>query len=118
MIISAYDAWLLSVSINMEMLTMILSIVTGVIAILVIAIPDPDIKQKTKIRWGLIFLVCFVANTLIPKPVVIEKWIIAKYSVPEVMDKFDTYETFYNQLGLELREAYGKLYNERKEVVK
>jgi hypothetical protein len=102
-IISAYDAWLINVAMNLDILTLVVSIISAPIAVL---LWTDRTKRKSAMVCSIVFAIVFIAHNLLPKPVVVEKWIIAKYSVPEVMNKFDSYEAFYNQLGLEIREVY------------
>ena len=113
MIISAYDAWLINVSGNLDILTFIFCIVCGMSAPIIATFPG--VSDKTRKKYTFIAIAIFAISgliqVLIPKPVVVEKYIIAKYSVPEVMDKFDNYDAFYNQIGLEIK----KITNSRNE---
>jgi hypothetical protein len=113
MIISAYDAWLINVSRNLDILTLIFCITSGMSAPMIATIPN--VSDKTRKKYTFIAIAIFAISgliqILIPKPVVVEKYIIAKYSVPEVMDKFDSYDAFYNQIGLEIK----KITNNRNE---
>ena len=110
MIIDGFDAWLINVSMNLDILSYIICVSSGMLTV-VIALPpivdDDDIRKKLVFIGVAIFgASCFV-QLIVPKPVVVEKYIISKYSVPEVMDKFDSYDAFYNQIGLEIREITG-----------
>jgi hypothetical protein len=109
MIINGFDAWLINVSMNLDIVSYIICLVSGMLTPMIALSPivDDDIRKKLVIIGVAIFGASGFVQLIVPKPVVVEKYIISKYSVPEIMDKFDSYDAFYNQIGLEIREITG-----------
>ena len=109
MIIDGFDAWLINVSMNLDILSYIICVSSGMLTVVIALTPivDDDIRKKLVIIGVAIFGASGFVQMIVPKPVVVEKYIISKYSVPAIMDKFDSYDAFYNQIGLEIREITG-----------
>jgi hypothetical protein len=74
---------------------------------------DSILKMKKSFIAGIAF---GILSVIIPPPVVIEKMVIAHYSTPEIMERFDSYEDFYNQLGYEIRGVDSELFKKIKKV--
>jgi hypothetical protein len=107
MIINGFDAWLINVSMNLDILSFVVCIASAMLTPIIALSQIFDNWKKLSIIGAAIFLASGFVQVLVPKPVVVEKYIISKYSVPEIMDKFDSYDAFYNQIGLEIREITG-----------
>jgi hypothetical protein len=103
MIIDGFDAWLINISMNLDILSFVVCISSAAFTPIIVIGQTDNWKKLVFIGVAIFGASCFV-QLIVPKPVVVEKYIISKYSVPEIMDKFDSYDAFYNQIGLEIRE--------------